>query len=90
MNYEAESRYARETVATFRIRFKGRDDSFDPIHFAIEWQKVFEGSEPNLDLARRVVPLALEKKNSYDICFHGFCIHMEKVLHEMIEDSLIH
>lgn len=90
MNYEEELRFARGTVARFRRKYKGKDDSFDPIHIAIEWQKVFEGSEPNLDLARKVVALALEKKNIYDVSFWAFCGHLEKTLHEMIEDSLIH
>lgn len=90
MDYEEELRYARRTVVSFRAQYKGKDDSFEPIHIAIEWQKVFEGPEPNLDLARKVVDDTGEIKNRYGMSFSLFCGYLEKTLHDMIEDSLIH
>lgn len=89
MNFKEELISARQRVDLYRSRYAGKDDSFDPIHIAIEWQKLFESSQPNIDYARKLVAIAVGKKNNFDLSFFTFCNHMENTLQQMIRDSLI-
>jgi hypothetical protein len=89
MNFKEELISARQRVEIYRSRYAGKDDSYDPIHIAIEWQKLFESSQPNVDDARKLVAVAIESQNKFDISFFTFCNHMEKILKQMVKDSLI-
>lgn len=89
MNFNEELISARKRVDHYRTRFVGKDDSYCPIHIAIEWQRLFESSQPTIDQVRKLVAIAVENKNKFEISFFTFCNHMENVLHEMTKDSLI-
>jgi hypothetical protein len=89
MDYKEELDLARERVDRFTTRYSGKDYSFEPIRTAIEWQKIFESPEPNLDDARKVVARAINRKHEYDLAFFAFLNHLERVLREMVKDSLI-
>jgi len=89
MNSEEELASARRRVDLFRNRYAGNDDSYYPIRLAIEWQKIFESSPPNIDRARELVAIAKEKKHELDIAGFTFCNHMESTLRQMVRDSLI-
>lgn len=80
---------ARQRVDLYRSRYAGKDDSYEPIRIAIGWQKLFESSMPNISDARKIVAVAIENKNKFDINFFTFCNHMESTLNQMIKDSLI-
>jgi hypothetical protein len=80
VNIEEELASARQKVDFFRSRYVGKDDSYDPIRMAIEWQKVFESSRPSIDQVRKLVAIAKEKKNVFDINYFTFCNHMESTL----------
>ena len=80
---------ARRRVDIFRSRYAGKNDLYLPIHFALQWQAIFESPESDINAARELVTLANEKKDLFDIAFFTFCNDMEATLKTMMREPFV-
>lgn len=83
MNLESERALAQQRMELFQSRFKGQDDTFDPICLARSWLDAVMKVELNpLELVQ-IRDEAKSMQNQFDIGFFTFCNDIDGVVKEM-------